>query len=257
MGYYVLKYRRAVVWRNLQNSFPEKSDGELRLIEKKFYRNLADIGVETIKALSIERKYLDRRVKVDHTLPRKFHDNSEPVFVMTSHLGNWEWLLLSCSQLGGYEVHAVYQKLRNEFFNNFMLILRSRFGAIMHDKDFVIKDLIHMKGEHFLMAMVADQRPFSGENKYWTTFLNQDSAFYSGTELLARRFDIKVIYASMRRMSRGHYEVKFFDVETDPKSSPKHAITEKFIRFVEQDIKNDPASYLWSHDRWKLKKPTR
>jgi KDO2-lipid IV(A) lauroyltransferase len=105
------------------------------------------------------------------------------------------------------------------------------------------------------MAMVADQRPFSGENKFWTNFLNQDSAFYSGTELLAKRFDIKVIYASMRRIKRGHYEVMFFDVETDPKSSPKHAITEKFIRFVEQDIQNDPASYLWSHDRWKLKKP--
>jgi len=242
------------VFKNLKNSFPEKSQTELRAIEKQFYINLADIGIETIKALSIKRKHLERRVTVDHSLPRRFYEDSTPVFVMTSHLCNWEWLLLACSRLGDYEVHAVYQKLRNDFFNNFMLMLRSRFGAIMHNKDFVIKDLIRLKGKLFLMAMVADQRPFSGENKYWTTFLNQDSAFYSGTELLAKRFNIKVIYASMRRIKRGQYEVVFFEVETKPKSSPKHAITDKFIEFVERDIRNDPASYLWSHDRWKLAK---
>ena len=102
--------------------------------------------------------------------------------------------------------------------------------------------------------MVADQRPFSGENKYWTVFLNQDSAFYTGTELLARRKDIKVIYASMKRVRRGYYEVCFKEVESSPKTSLQGEITEKFIQLAEQDILNDPASYLWSHERWKLKK---
>jgi KDO2-lipid IV(A) lauroyltransferase len=107
------------------------------------------------------------------------------------------------------------------------------------------------------MAMVADQRPFSGENKYWSKFLNQDSAMYSGSEVLAKRMNIKVIYSSMKRVKRGYYEVTFKEISKDPLASKPNEIIEKFIRLTEEDVYNDPASYLWSHDRWKHKKPTK
>ena len=152
------------------------------------------------------------------------------------------------------KLHAVYQRLRNPFFNNLMIAIRSRFGVVLHDKDEILRDILKLKGTGFLMSMVADQRPFSGENKYWSTFLNQDAAFYSGTELLARRRDIKVVYAAMKRVKRGYYEVHFEELEFSPKDSKPNEITEKFIRRAEQDILEDPASYLWSHDRWKHKK---
>ena len=111
-----------------------------------------------------------------------------------------------------------------------------------------------MKSGPYMMSMVADQRPFSGENKYWSVFLNQEAAFYSGTELLARRMDIKVIYASMKRVKRGYYEVRFEELEPNPAKAAPNEITEKFIRLAEKDILTDPSSYLWSHDRWKHRK---
>ena len=135
-----------------------------------------------------------------------------------------------------------------------MIQIRSRFGVVLHEKNEVIKDLIKLKGELFLMSMVADQSPFSGENKYWTTFLNQEAAVYSGSEVLARRMDIKVMYASMKRVKRGYYEVYFKEIDASPKTSIEHEITEKFISLAEEDILQDPSSYLWSHDRWKHKK---
>lgn len=255
VSYYVVKYRRDVVWKNLSNSFPEKSVPELRKIEKQFYKNLADTSVETLKLLTISEADLLKRVKFDCTLTIKYHKLGLPVFGMTSHFCNWEWLLVAGSNQVGLPLHAVYQRLRSPFFNNLMMKIRSRFGVVLHEKRDAVKDIIKMKNESFLMSMVADQRPYTGENKYWSVFLNQDAALYSGTELLARRMDIKIVYASMKRVRRGYYEVFFKDVEASPKTSRPNEITEKFIKLAEKDILEDPASYLWSHDRWKHKKP--
>lgn len=254
--YCLVRYRRNVVWKNLKNSFPEKSEAELRDIEKKFYKNLADTVVETLKLLTISEEELLTRVKIDNSLPMNYHQRGYSAFGMTAHFCNWEWLLVSCSNQIGLNLHAAYKKLRNPFWNDLMKKIRSRFGVVLHEKDDVVKDLLLMNTQNYLMAMVADQRPFSGDNKYWTKFLNQDAAFLTGTELLARRKNIKVIYASMKRVGRGYYEVTFKEIELNPGSTTAGQITEKFIALVEQDVLADPAAFLWSHDRWKLKKPT-
>ena len=192
-----------------------------------------------------------KRVDIDNRVTLKYHELGYPVFGMTSHFCNWEWMLVACSNTVGLPLHAVYQRLRSPFFNQLMIIIRSRFGVKLHEKSDVVRDMMKMRNQSYLMSMVADQRPFSGENKFWTTFLNQDAAFYSGTDLLARRMDIKVTYASMLRVNRGYYKVVFEELVPDPKNAKPNEITEKFIRRAEIDILNDPSSYLWSHDRWK------
>ena len=254
LSYTLVKYRRKIVWKNLVNSFPDKSIDELRNIEKKFYRNLADTTVETLKLLTISEEDLLKRVKIDNSLTAKYHDLGYPVFGMTAHFSNWEWLLVAGSNQVGLELHAVYQRLRSPFFDNLMKKIRGRFGVVLHEKGEVVRDIYKMDKKSYLMSMVADQRPYSGENKYWSVFLNQDAAFYTGTEILARRLDIKVIYARMRRIKRGYYEFWFEDVANQPLEAKPHEITEKFIRLVESDINEDPSSYLWSHDRWKHKR---
>ena len=255
VSYYIVRYRRDIVWKNLSNSFPEKSKNELKKIERQFYRNLADTSVETLKLLTISEQGLLSRVNIDNTVTVKHHNLGHTIFGMTAHFCNWEWLLVASTNSLGPELRAVYQRLRNTFFDNLMKRIRSRFGVILHEKQDAVKDMMKMKGQPYMMSMVADQRPYSGENKYWSQFLNQDAAFYSGTELLARRMDIKVLYAAMKRKKRGYYDVHFEELEINPSSTEPHEITEKFIRRAEKDIFRDPASYLWSHDRWKHKKP--
>jgi len=251
IAYYLVRYRRDIVKKNLINSFPETSELEIIQIQKQFYRNLTDTSFETLKLLTISENDLLQRVKIDNSVTMKYHNLGYPVFGMTPHFCNWEWLLVASSNQLGLNLHVVYQRLRNPFFDNLMKEVRSRFGAILHEKIDAVKDIMKLKGESYLMSMAADQRPHLGENKYWSVFMNQDAAFYSGTELLARRMDIKVIYASMKRIRRGYYEVHFEELESNPKMAKANEITEKFIRRAEKDILNDPSSYLWSHDRWK------
>ena len=254
VAYHLVRYRRDIVWKNLERCFPNKGTSELKKIERDFYGNLADTAVETIKLLTISERDLLKHVKIDNTVTLKCKELGYDVFGMTSHFCNWEWFLVASSNQLGLKLHAVYKRLRSPFFNHLMIAIRSRFGVVLHEKDEILRDILKLRGTGFLMSMVADQRPFSGENKYWSTFLNQDAAFYSGTELLARRRDIKVVYAAMKRVKRGYYEVHFEELEFSPKNTKPNEITEKFIRRAEQDILKDPASYLWSHDRWKHKK---
>ena len=256
VSYYILKYRRDVVWKNLSGAFPEKDEKELRKIERKFFHNLADTSVETLKLLTISEENLLRRVKINDPITEEYQSKGYATFGMTPHFCNWEWMLVASTNVLKLDIHAVYQRLREPFFDKLMIKIRSRLGVVLHEKNQVVQDILKMKGKSYLMSMVADQRPFSGENKYWSVFMNQDAAFYSGSELLARRMDIKVIYASMHRLSRGYYEVTFEELESNPRETKPNEITEKFIRRMEQDIYKDPSSYLWSHDRWKHKKPT-
>jgi KDO2-lipid IV(A) lauroyltransferase len=254
-SYYIIRYRRKITRKNLVKAFPGKPVSTITKIEKQFYRNLSDTAVETLKLLTSSERHLLERVKVDSSLTRQLKKEGCSVFAMTAHFCNWEWLLVASSNQLGLDVHAAYKKLRSPFFDHLMQAIRSRFGAVLHEKDVLVQDILNMKKSTYLMAMVADQRPFSGDHKYWTKFMNQDAAFLTGTELLAKRKDIKVIYARMKRVRRGYYEVNFEIIELQPKNSQRGQITEKFIALVEEDIHHDPAAYLWSHDRWKLKKP--
>jgi KDO2-lipid IV(A) lauroyltransferase len=59
--YYIVSYRRQVVYTNLKNSFPEKTDKERKIIEKKFYRHLADLIVEILKMTHMSKKEQAKR----------------------------------------------------------------------------------------------------------------------------------------------------------------------------------------------------
>jgi len=255
MTYYIVRYRRILVMKNLRNSFPEKSEKELRSVQKKFYHNLADVSIETLKGISISKKELEKRAIIRNNLIEELMTVDKPIILMTSHLCNWEWELLAVCHFHAVEIHAVYQKLRNNFFDKLMLALRSRFGAFMHEKNSVVAEMSQIGSKPYVLAMISDQRPFSGERKYWATFMNQDAAFYSGAEILARRMDIPVVYISMHRTRRGFYEMFCELITAEPRLMERNEITNSFIRLTERDISKDPSSYLWSHNRWKHKKP--
>ena len=59
--YKVVRYRVKVVRQNMKASFPDKSDTELRRLEREFYHHFADYVVETIKLAHISLEELQRR----------------------------------------------------------------------------------------------------------------------------------------------------------------------------------------------------
>lgn len=251
---HVVRYRRSVVLQNLQNAFPEKSSAERRRIANRFYRNLTDVFVETLKGLTVSEVELRQRVRVVN--PEAFQpylDAGQTVLIMTSHQCNWEWQSPAVRVLGP-DVDVVYQPLTNGFFDRMMREIRSRFGIAPLPMQGLLRDMVKRRGQPRLVGLVADQAA-PPETAFWTNFLNQDTDFFVGTDKLARQFGCPAIFAEMRRVRRGRYELRFFPLAEPPyEDLPPLAIIGRYVRRLEESIRANPADWLWSHRRWKHKR---
>ncbi len=255
LAYVVVRYRRDVVEKNLRTAFPDKSEKERRVIIRHFYRNLADIAVESLKLLSVKPEELRDRVRIANPETCLHYLNQgQSVIVMTSHLGNWEWLLAGNALQLGYDVDAVYKELTSPAFDQLMLQIRGRFGPHPVEMKQVARELVKRKSVTRIIAMVADQTPFP-QNAYWTTFLHQDTPFFTGAAGIAKRTGYPVLYVGMRRIRRGYYETWFEVLAEKDSSLSTEELIEAYARKVERDIRQYPDQWLWSHSRWKHKRP--
>ena len=256
--YRLVGYRKKVVRQNLINAFPEKSATEIDKLVPAFYRNLCDIMVETLKLLSLNAEELTKRVKLTNTeIINPFIAAGKPVLVMGSHLANWEWALNAGVVNFNVPLDGIYKPLSNEFFDWLMLRLRSKLGGHLVPMKDTLRDFMRRKNIPRIISMLSDQTPPRGEIQYWTTFLNQDTPFFVGADKLAASFKYPVLFLGAHRVKRGFYEFRFemlHDLEA-PLGSEEFPITERYARRLENWIRQYPADYLWSHRRWKHKRP--
>lgn len=253
--YYIVRYRRKLVWRNLQNSFPNKSQTELRQIEKQFYRNLCDYAIETLKLLTIGKEELGERMRFEKTeILEQYKIQQKSVILLTAHLFNWEWMLASGSFSLPLPVDFVYQKVNNKFFDSFSLFLRSRFGAYGIERSQVARETIRRKNLQRGIAIVADQYPgHKTDKKYPVRFLNQDSVFFLGGNQLAVMTQYPVVYFAIKRLRRGYYTGTFYHIAEPPFDKHDTRVLDNYVVAVEKSIIEDPANWLWSHQRWKTR----
>ena len=252
-GFYVIRYRRKLVQKNLAASFPEKKSKDLRQIEREFYNNLCDYAVETLKLITISQEELKRRMVFTHPeVLENFKRQNQSILFLASHQFNWEWLLVSATLNFPMEIDFIYQPVKNKFFDRISLETRKRFGAHAIRRDEVGRELIRRKSITRGIATVADQYPGYGhDKKYITTFLNQETAFFYGTNQLALMTQCPAVYYEIRKISRGYYEASPIIVALPPYSRSSNAAIENYARQVEKTIRAYPSGWLWSHNRWK------
>ena len=257
----IVRYRRRVVRANLKEVFPNLSDKERLNIEKKFYRHLCDIFVETFKLLNISDKEIDRRVTAEGA--ELIDDSSrrgKSSVVFLGHYGNWEWGTALCRHLKvKTDFVQLYRPLRNRFFDHLMLRIRGRFGSKSIPVKTALRQLISLtqSGETFVAGFIADQRPL-GKNKakHWTDFLGIDTAYLPGGEMLGRHLDTDFYYLDISMPRRGRYHFKVIPIKTDhnaghtPDPAEEYPVTRQYLKLLEQTIRRDPPLWLWSHNRW-------
>lgn len=252
--YYVVRYRRRVVRQNLTIAFPNRSEAERQQIERTFYRHLTDLFVEILKGLSISPEALSARCRlVNPELITQYTRKGQTVLVMTSHTCNWEWQSLRLGLEPGVQVDVIYKNIRNDFFDDLMFAIRSRFGILPVPQQQTIRELIKRRAIPKAVGLVADQAPEHIEMAYWSTFLGRPTDFYVGTEKLALSYGYPVVFVWMKRIRRGYYEIVFSDLAQPPYPSKAFSgeISERYVRALEHYIEQQPADWLWSHNRWK------
>jgi KDO2-lipid IV(A) lauroyltransferase len=250
-------YRRKIVWQNLEKAFPDKTPQERGQIARHFYVSLSDVVVETLKALTISEKELKKRVSLkSYHLLNDSLLAGQAVVVMTSHQGNWEWLLLRGGLDVVTQIDGVYKALSNPFFNKLMQQIRGRFNTALIEMRSLPRSLVSRRQVPRAIALVADQAP-SPETAYWTTFLHQDTAFYTGPAKMALTYQYPVLFMNMKRLRRGNYEIETFEVAAPPyEGIYVKDILEKYVQLAEASIRSQPESWLWSHKRWKHRRPS-
>jgi KDO2-lipid IV(A) lauroyltransferase len=245
------------VLENLRNSFPEKSDEEIKVICKRFYKYLCDLFLETFKTLTISKQKMQQHCyfnpKAKELLDTLAAENKSTILVM-GHLGNWEWAGNTVSLQLKQQLYVIYHPISNKYFDWLMYKMRTRFGTKLIAMKDTFREMLENRGELNMTAFIADQTP-APEGAYWTTFLNQDTPVFRGSELIARKINYPVVYATVKRVKRGYYEM-FVDLLSEvPKSTSDGEISELHTRRLERDIIAQPEVWLWSHRRWKHKRP--
>lgn len=256
--YYVIGYRIKVVRKNLSDSFPEKTDIELRRLERRFYHHFADYIVETIKLAHISLSELQQRgfIVNPEVLNDLLDKGHSCCMLLMGHYGNWEWLSGSTTRLKDCRMYQIYRPLNNQAIDKLFIYLRTKFGSFGIKKNDTLRDIIALKREGIrsLVIFLADQTPSPSNLHYWTTWLNQDTPMLTGPERIARKLNIPVIYLDVRQLRRGYYDATLHIISENPKDTPEFWITEKYARMMERSILRNPAYYLWTHKRWKHKK---
>jgi len=255
--FHVLRWHRELAARNLANAFPEKTQGERSAILRQSYINLGQTLAETFWGFGASAAELMKRVAIENPeLIERLVATKHPVVVLTAHVCNWEWLLPATAAQFGIPIDAVYKPLRVASLDAFIRDTRSRFGGKPIPIQSFLFELMRRAGEARAYAMVADQTPPRTMDKYWTRFLHQDTAFFTGADKIARFLDAPVIYIAMRRVSKGHYSVRVHVLVEPPYDMDDVPVIERYARRLESEIRDNPADWLWVHNKWKYPKPT-
>lgn len=256
IAYYLVRYRRNVVYTNLSNSFPEKSKNERNEIARKFYRHFCDSFIETLYFDRISEKEIKKRLTLlNQEIIETILAEGRPVILALGHYNNWEW---NCSwPLNSHHPgYVIYKKLTNKSFDLFYYNMRARFGITPLERADTYRQLMADQNNNkaSASAFLMDQTPRKHEIQYWTIFLNQDTPVLTGTEKVARKLDAAVIFCHIRKLKRGYNRLEFSVIAERAKETAPFEITEKATRMIEAMIIQRPELWLWSHKRWKHKR---
>ncbi len=250
--YYVIGYRKKVVRDNLKLTFPEKSEEELILVRKRFYRHLCDLFLEMIKTMHLTKEQVKKRFNVLNIEVIKEIEKEKSILIVCSHYANWEWNV-SMNNYVTSKGYAVYQKIDNQYFDRLIKKMRAKWNTTPIEQGETVKTVIRNEQQSIrsVYGMVSDQSPMANRAQFWSTFMGVKVPVFNGAEALAQKLDLAVVFLKVSKVKRGYYNAEFIPITTNGKSTKKNEITEKFLRLTEQQIKERPEYYLWTHRRWK------
>lgn len=251
LSYHLFRYRRKLVYKNIQNSFPKKTEEEHAIILREFYHNLCDYAVETVKLLTISKTDLAQRVIfTNNHVVEKHKAQNTPIIALASHQFNWEWLLVAGNFY--FPLDFVYQPVQNSFFEKVMIACRTRFGGHAIKRNELARNIIKHRDSWRMIAIVSDQYPgHQKDKKYLINFLNQETAFFQGTNQIASLTQYPTVYTAIRKIKRGFYEVEFIPLSEPPYIKDQEPVIDAYAAAAEKVIRENPSGWLWSHNRWK------
>jgi Kdo2-lipid IVA lauroyltransferase/acyltransferase len=251
LTYYIIGYRKAVVFNNLEIAFPDKSKEERGLIAKRFYRNLVDDIVETIKLLSISERELKKRCSSNFEVINAIAAKGKNIQLQPGHQFNVEFFnLLYSKKLKNLKFIFMYMPFSDKAFDRVFNKLRTRFGSILVSATNFKNERSKLNGQ-YAITLGADQNPGNLHTAFWMNFFNKAVPFIPGPARQAVKNNSAIVLVEFVRVKRGYYKFENILLTENAGDFTAEELTKKYRDFVEAAVRRQPANYLWTHRRWK------
>ena len=254
--YHIIGYHKKTVKYNLALALPHLSSEERLVIEKKSYHHLCDMFLEMIKTMTISSAEMNRRFVVTNIeLVKEYERKGKSAILLASHYASWEWLL-SINEKTKFKGIGVYKKIANKYFDKLLRDIRSKYNAELVEtyKAIPLMAENQKNGILSMYGLASDQSPKLNRAFHWDTFMGVEVPVHTGAEMLAKKYDLNVLFVKVKKVKRGFYEATFVPITDNPNSFPDFEITNIFLREVEKQILEAPEYYFWTHKRWKHRK---
>lgn len=253
--YYIIGYRKKVVFNNLKLAFPKKEYKEIIEIQKKFYHHFVDVFIEMIKSFTVSKKEVYKRYKYPNIdFFTELYKDGKSVILLGPHYANWEWIM-SVDSFVDYKGYAAFTKINNPYFNNKILKSREKFGTHLIQTSKLIPEIIYNQKNNIqsMYGLLSDQSPQLKKTHYWRNFFGVKVPVHTGGEMLAKKYNLNIVYMRVKKVKRGYYETTFSLITKDASKYPDYKLTDIFIDNVEEQVRNQPEYYFWTHKRFKHK----
>jgi len=250
--YYIIGYRKKVVYENLKLVFPDKSEKELFAIRKKFYKHMCDMFLEMIKTMSMSEKEMRKRFQITNIPYVQELEKRKNIMIMASHYASWEWGIILQKDIEA-TAFGVYKKIKNPYFDKLVRDIRAKYNSVLISTKETIPTVLgnHRKGVKALYGFVSDQSPKLEKANHWVDFMNINVPAFTGAEMLSKKCDLAVCYFKIEKIKRGYYKATYVPLAENPKDFKNFEITDMFLKEVEKQLYEAPEYYLWTHKRWK------
>ena len=251
--YYIVGYRKKTVRENLALALPHLSDKERLEIEKKSYQHLCDMFLEMVKTMTISSEEMNKRFKITNLeVIKEYEKKGKSIMLIASHYASWEWLITINQKISFLGV-AVYKKLANKHFDKLVRDIRSKYNTELVPTSKTIPLIANNQKNNIqcVYGLASDQSPKADRIFHWESFMGVEVPVHTGPEMLAKKYDMTVVFAKVKKVKRGYYELTIIPLSDNPKSIPDFGITHIYIKEVEKQILEAPEYYFWTHKRWK------
>ncbi len=252
----VAGYRKKVVEQNLRAAFPQLPEAERKAIMHRYFRHLSRILVEGIRNLGIGERKLRKRMQLGNPeLFRELYEEGHSVVLVSSHFENWEYFITAQALLIPHKAFGIGKKISKAYLNKKINALRERFGmTVIHQGNYRDELEKAIKKQPVAVLTLADQSP-APDQAYWATFLGLPTPFAYGSEYMAHRFGMAVVYLDISQPRPGYYLAEGRLICKSPSGLPYGAIMDEIVRMQQEQVLKKPEAWLWSHRRWKHAPP--
>ena len=252
LTYHIVGYRKKVVTNNLKLVFPDKHEDEIKRIRINFYKHMCDMFMEMVKTMSLSKDAVKKKYDVKNIEVLTALEKEKSILIICSHYANWEWNV-SINNYVTSKGYAVYQKIGNKYFDKWIRSVRARWNTTLISQKETVKTVVRDKMNNIngIFGIVSDQSPQVSRTQYWAPFMGIKVPVFNGVETMARKLDLAVVFLKVSKVRRGYYQAELIPITESGKKTEKNEITDAFLRLTEQQIREKPEHYLWTHRRWK------